>query len=88
MDSLVVAGKPYAEILKMARELDFDMIVLATHGKRAGEVESLLFGTTTEKVLRGAQIPVLCVPPSVRADGGVEGGTCEEVAAEPEAAGD
>ena len=88
IDSLVVAGKPYGEILKMARELDFDMIVLATHGKRAGEVESLLFGTTTEKVLRGAQSPVLCVPPALRGDGAVEGGTCAAVVGEPEAAGE
>lgn len=79
MDSLVVSGKPYAEILKMARELDFDMIVLATHGRKARDVESLLFGTTTEKVLRGAQIPVLCVPPSRWSHGGVEGGACASV---------
>lgn len=61
IDSMVVIGKPFAEILRVAIDLDFQMIVLGTHGKREG-IEELLFGSTAEKVLRGARIPVVCVP--------------------------
>lgn len=61
-NSLVVLGKPFVHILRMAHDLDFDVIVLATHGRRGEDLESLLFGSTAEKVLRGSRVPVLCVP--------------------------
>ena len=62
VDSMVVVGKPFAEILRMSVDLDFQMIVLGMHGRRADTIERLLFGSTAEKVLRGARIPVICVP--------------------------
>jgi nucleotide-binding universal stress UspA family protein len=49
------------EILKITRDLDFPMIVMGMRG-RSSPPEELLFGSTAEKVLRGARIPVLCVP--------------------------
>jgi nucleotide-binding universal stress UspA family protein len=57
---MIVIGKPFAEILRVASDLDFAMIVLGTHGR--GDIEELLFGSTAEKVLRAARIPVVCVP--------------------------
>ena len=62
MDSMIVVGNPVAEILRVAADLDFQMIVLGTHGRNTGNIEELLFGSTAEKVLRGARIPVICVP--------------------------
>lgn len=59
---VVVRGVPFKEVLRLSRELDFDMIVLAKHGRHRASVESLLFGSTAEKIVRGASIPVLCVP--------------------------
>lgn len=62
LDSMVVIGKPFAEILRVAADLDFEMIVLGMHGRRHGDLEELLFGSTAEKVLRAARLPVVCVP--------------------------
>ena len=54
---VVVQGKPAAEILRVAREETFDMIILGTHGK--GVLDQALFGSTTERVVRKAPCPVL-----------------------------
>lgn len=62
LEFMVVFGKPFVEILRIAADLDFGMIVLGIHGKHQGDIEEVLFGSTTEKVLRAARIPVLCVP--------------------------
>lgn len=56
---LVVQGKPAIEIMRVAREETIDMIVLGTHGK--GVLDQALFGSTTERVVRKAPCPVLCV---------------------------
>jgi nucleotide-binding universal stress UspA family protein len=58
---LVVQGKPAAEILRVAKEENVDMIVLGTHGK--GVLDQALFGSTTERVVRKAPCPVLTVRP-------------------------
>jgi universal stress protein A len=58
---MVVIGIPFVEILKIARDLDLPMIVMGIRG-RSTPPEEVLFGSTAEKVLRGARIPVLCVP--------------------------
>jgi nucleotide-binding universal stress UspA family protein len=62
VDTMVVVGKPFAEILRVANDLYFEMIVLSIRGKRQGNIEGLLFGSTAEKVLRAARVPVICVP--------------------------
>ena len=54
---VVIQGKPAAEILRVAREETFDMIILGTHGK--GVLDQALFGSTTERVVRKAPCPVL-----------------------------
>ena len=62
LQSMIVVGKPFAEILRVADDLDFEIIVLGTHGRPQRDLEELLFGSTAEKVLRAARIPVVFVP--------------------------
>ena len=61
IERMVVVGVPFAEILKIARDLDLPMIVMGARG-RSTPPEELLFGSTVERVIRAARIPVLCVP--------------------------
>ena len=61
VERMIVVGVPFVEILKIARDLDLPMIVMGMRG-RSTPAEELLFGSTAEKVLRGARVPVLCVP--------------------------
>lgn len=58
---MVVEGSPFVEIVKIAHDLDCDLIVMGSHGTDSGLTE-LLFGSTAEKVLRAARRPVLCIP--------------------------
>lgn len=65
LESMVVLGRPFAEILRIARDLDLQAIVMAARGGGAegtGGIEELLFGATSEKVLRGTVLPVVFVP--------------------------
>ncbi|HYL98628.1 MAG TPA: universal stress protein [Blastocatellia bacterium] len=64
LESMVVVGTPFAEILRVAADLDFQAIVMGTRGLGGENIEELLFGTTAEKVLRAARIPVICIPAS------------------------
>jgi universal stress protein A len=59
----LLQGKPSSEIVRVARDESFDMIVLGTHGR--GVLDHALFGSTTERVVRNAPCPVLtCRPPA------------------------
>lgn len=60
-EGMVVEGIPFFEIVKIAKDLEMDLIVVGVHGGDA-KLESLLFGGTAEKVLRASDRPVLCVP--------------------------
>ncbi len=68
LETMVVVGKPFAEILRIAADLDFSLIVMGIRGRRQAGIEEILFGSTAEKVLRAAHIPVVCVPPETRAE--------------------
>ena len=61
VEKMIVVGSPFVEILKIARDLDLPLIVMGVRGRTATP-EEVLFGSTAERVLRGARIPVLCVP--------------------------
>lgn len=61
IERMIVIGSPFVEILKIARDLDLPMIVMGVRG-RSTPAEEILFGSTAEKVLRGARVPVMCVP--------------------------
>lgn len=63
LESMAAFGKPFAEILRIATDLDFSLIVMGICGQHQGGIEEILFGSTAEKVLRATTIPVMCVPP-------------------------
>jgi len=52
-------GKPFAEIIKFAQDEGIDMIVMGTRGRTG--IESVLLGSTAEKVLRKSPVPVFVV---------------------------
>lgn len=54
-------GMAESEILKVARELACDLIILSTHGRTG--MERLLLGSTVEKVMRRAGCPIFIVRP-------------------------
>lgn len=58
---MIVEGIPFVEIIKIANDLEVDMITMGMH-RRDARVDALLFGSTAEKVLRASTRPVLCVP--------------------------
>jgi nucleotide-binding universal stress UspA family protein len=68
IESMVVVGRPFAEILRIAADLHFSLIVMGIRGRHQGGIEEILFGSTAEKVLRAARIPVVCVPPGTGAE--------------------
>jgi universal stress protein A len=55
----VAAGDPAYEILRLAQELEADLMVIATHGY--GGWRRFLFGSVAEKVVRQAECPVFVV---------------------------
>jgi nucleotide-binding universal stress UspA family protein len=59
IDHLIVFGRAYREILRLAHEQSMDLIVMGAQGR--GGVELALFGSTTQQVVRGAACPVLTV---------------------------
>ena len=64
----VAAGDPAYEILRLAKELEADIIVIATHGR--GGWRHFLFGSVAEKVVRQSPCPVLVVhaPPEAKSN--------------------
>jgi nucleotide-binding universal stress UspA family protein len=60
-----VAANPAVEILDEARHERVDAIVVTTHG--VGGVRRFLLGSVVDKLVRGAEVPVLvCRPSAVR----------------------
>ncbi len=57
--TIVREGTPHREITAAARELDIDLIVIATNGRTG--LAHVLLGSTTESVVRHAPCPVLVV---------------------------
>jgi nucleotide-binding universal stress UspA family protein len=56
---LVTGGKPYQEILRVARQAAADLIVIGIAGR--GPVDLMFFGSTANHVVRRAECPVLIV---------------------------
>ena len=59
--TILLAGEPYKELIKYAKEQDIDMIVLGIRGHTL--LEKLLVGSTTDRVIRQSPCPVLAVRP-------------------------
>jgi nucleotide-binding universal stress UspA family protein len=60
VETLIVEGDVTAQILRTAQENCADLIVLPI--SRKTHLERTMFGTTAERVVRGANIPVLSIP--------------------------
>ena len=59
VDTAVLSGTPYLEIIKKARQSGADLIVMGTHGRTG--VTHLLMGSVAERVVRMSHCPVLTV---------------------------
>ncbi len=59
VESVIVSGIPFEEIVRLAKELPADLIIMGTHGRTG--VSHLLLGSVAERVVRSAPCPVLSV---------------------------
>ncbi|MBI3047774.1 MAG: universal stress protein [Acidobacteria bacterium] len=59
IEEMVAVGRPYREVLKTAAATKTDLIVMGAQGR--GGVGLVLFGSTTQQVVRTATCPVLTV---------------------------
>ena len=60
-ETIVRVGKPAPEIVKLEEELDVDLVVMATHGRKGEKYDKL--GSVTEQVVRDSTRPVLTIRP-------------------------
>lgn len=67
VEELIVHGEAASEIVRVAKERDVDLIVIASHGRTG--IGRILFGSTAEAVVRHASCPVLVVKQSQAEDG-------------------
>jgi nucleotide-binding universal stress UspA family protein len=58
-ETVVARGRPYREILRVARERNANLIVMGVQGRGAADLT--LFGSTTHRVVRQSSCPVLGV---------------------------
>ncbi len=61
-DLVVSVGNPAEEILRQAKRLRSDLVVMGSHGLSG--IQKVFFGSTTEQVLRSTTVPVLAIPRS------------------------
>ena len=59
VETAVIEGRAYRDILRHASERQSDLIVMGVHGR--GALDLLVFGSTTHHVIRGSACPVLIV---------------------------
>jgi nucleotide-binding universal stress UspA family protein len=57
----ILEGEPYREIIKFVNDNKIDLVVMGTFGK--GRMDRFMFGSTTERVMRKVNCPLLVVPP-------------------------
>lgn len=77
----VVVGDPYTEIARIAKDVDADLIVIGA--SRRGMLSRALFGSTTTRLMRAADRPLLVVPVPELA---MHATTTGQAAAQPRAA--
>jgi nucleotide-binding universal stress UspA family protein len=61
VEELIVHGDAAAEIVRVARDREVDLIVVSSHGRTGWG--RILFGSTAEAIVRHASCPVLVVKP-------------------------
>ena len=55
----IVTGRPFMEIIRIAKERTVDLIVIGTHGR--GALSQMLLGSVADKVVHKSPCPVLSV---------------------------
>ena len=58
-DSFLAFGNPFKEVIQFTKEKQYDLIVISTHGLTG--LSHIIFGSTTEKIVRKSPVPVLTV---------------------------
>ncbi len=74
-DGEIRHGVPYEEIVNYAKEIDVDLIVMATHGHTG--LSHILLGSVAEKVMRHAPCPVMITRVDNKGWDISKPGTCE-----------
>ncbi|MYL83053.1 universal stress protein [Desulfovibrio aerotolerans] len=64
VEGRVVSGYAAEEIVNAAEEVNADLIVLGTHGRKG--IDKILFGSVAEKVIKTAKAPVLSMRPEIK----------------------
>jgi len=54
----IAVGDPAQEILKLIKEENVDLVVMASHGAKG----NFRFGSVTEKVLKNSPVPITTIP--------------------------
>jgi nucleotide-binding universal stress UspA family protein len=57
--SLIAKGRPFEQIVHLAKDLEVDLIVMGTYGRRG--TERILIGSVVERVIEYSSCPVLVV---------------------------
>ncbi len=57
--TLIAEGRPFERIVHVAKDLNVDLIVMGTYGRRGAE--RILIGSVTERVIEYASCPVLVI---------------------------
>ncbi len=65
-ETAVLQGEPYRAIVDYADDRGIDLVVMPTHGRRG--LSRLLLGSTTERVVRRSNVPVLTLRPDADVD--------------------
>jgi nucleotide-binding universal stress UspA family protein len=59
VETALLAGNPFVEIVRYAKTHEINLIVMGTHGR--GPIAHMLLGSVAEKVVRKSPCPVLTV---------------------------
>ena len=62
--TIVTSGDPAEQVLETARDLDADLIVMGTHGRKG--LGHLVLGSVAERIVRESPIPVLTAHSTAR----------------------
>ncbi len=62
--TVLLEGQPYEQILNYAEQAAIDLIVLGSRGH--GLIDTMLIGSTTDRVIRNASCPVFSISPRAR----------------------
>ena len=65
VETVVTTGKPYADLLGVAERFKADLLVVGTRG--LGRVQRFLLGSTAERLVRAAPMPVLVAKGTAKA---------------------